>query len=348
MTAPKTPFSLADQRRMRNSDPLASPLPGLALTAEMSDQRVHRIHAVRETAAAQQGVLTQRQLRNAGWRRQHVQHELDVGRWVRLAPDVLLLQNGPATYDQLLWIGVLHAGTGAVLSHRTACGESGLEGWDGTVIEVLTEKSRNVPPLEGFFFHETRRTYADWIHPTASPARLRLEPAALLAAERQRLAKYAVGLVAATVQQRLTTAERLFVASTGISKLRNGKVIRAALGDIAGGAHSFSELEVGRLCKRAGLMPPTRQRIRVDKRGRRRYLDCEWELADGRIVVLEIDGAFHLEPTQWWRDLARERAVVITGRLVLRCASIELRLEPEEIMTDLRNIGVPTVLSRAA
>jgi hypothetical protein len=41
--------------------------------------------------------------------------------------------------------------------------------------------------------------------------------------------------------------------------------------------------------------------------------------------------------------MKRERAVVLSRSTVLRCASIELRLEPWEIMADLREAGVPSV-----
>lgn len=143
------------------------------------------------------------------------------------------------------------------------------------------------------------------------------------------------------MQQRLTTADRLLGASREIRKLRHGRLFRLALGDIAGGAQSFAEIDVGRLCREAGLAEPRRQRIRKDKEGRRRYLDCEWDLPDGRVLVLEIDGSFHMKTEYWWRDLRRERRVVISGPTVLRCASIEVRLEPREIALDLAAIGVP-------
>jgi hypothetical protein len=110
-----------------------------------------------------------------------------------------------------------------------------------------------------------------------------------------------------------------------------------------GGAQSFAEIDVGHLCERAGLAQPVRQAVRLDADGQRRYLDCEWELPDGRVVVLEVDGSFHLQVGNWWRDMKRERAVVLSRSTVLRCASIELRLEPWEIMADLREAGVPSV-----
>jgi hypothetical protein len=168
-----------------------------------------------------------------------------------------------------------------------------------------------------------------------------VEYAALLTAERDRFIRRAIGLLAAHVQQRLTTAERLLETSHEISKLRHGQIFRLALGDVAGGAHSFAEIDIGRLCKEVGLRQPDRQRVRRDKNGRRRYLDCEWVLPDGTVVVLEIDGSFHMRTDQWWRDMRRERAVVISGRRVLRCASVEIRLDPQAIVEDLIAIGVP-------
>jgi hypothetical protein len=342
----RTPAGLGSPDSGRLSDPRAR--PQLVTTPRTSQSRARRLEALRQLAEAQAGVATDSQLRALDWGPYHVQHEIEVGRWTRVAPHVVALQNGELVREQVAWTGILHAGCGAVLSHLTACVEAGLDHWREDRIEVLVPKSSNVQRLPGIQFHETRRPYAGWRHPTASPPRLRLEAAALLAAERRAQAMQAVGLLAACVQQRLSTAERLLVASREISKLRYGKLLRAALGDIAGGAQSFAEIEIGVLCRAAGLAPPRRQQIRRDRTGRRRYLDCEWELPDGRILVLEIDGAFHLRTDHWWQDMARERGVVISGRIVLRCASIEIRLTPDAIMSDLRAAGVPSLFVSAA
>jgi len=81
--------------------------------------------------------------------------------------------------------------------------------------------------------------------------------------------------------------------------------------------------------------------VRVDKEARRRYLDSEWLLGDGRIVVLEVDGSFHMRTEHWVDDMRRERSVVLSGRTVLRCSSVEIRLEPEDIVDDLVRVGIP-------
>ncbi len=289
----------------------------------------------------QRGLVRRGQLDDAGWTCHQIDHEIDVGRWRQLAPEVFVVQTGPLTDEQRQWLGVLHAGTEAALSHGTACSRSGLKGWQSDVVDVITRKGQAIDPIPGFFFHQTRRPYVQWLQPGSSPPRLRLEIAALLRAEREGSLRAGIGLLAAVVQQRLSTTERLLLSSFEISKLRHGKQLRLALGDIAGGAQSFAEIDLGRICREYDLQPPRRQVLRRDRHGRRRYLDCEWELPDGTVVVLEIDGGFHLETENWWRDMRRERGVVISGRLVLRCSNIEIRLAPAEIMQDLMDIGVP-------
>lgn len=313
--------------------------------AASQTNRAERLARLAPLSQAQDRVVSRSQLTSLGWSRGQVDHEIRTGRWHAPALGVVALQNAPLTHDQRLWLGVLHGGDRAVLTHLTACRRAGLE-WHGDeeTIHVLTPKGDLVDPLEGFVFHQTRRPYEQWLRPVSSgPPRVPLEHAALLTAERDRFVRRGVGLLAACVQQRLTTADRLSTTARQIRKLRHGAVILSLLGDIAGGAQSFAEIDIGDLCARAGLAAPVRQAVRTDADGRRRYLDCEWQLEDGRVVVLEVDGAFHLQVGNWWRDMKRERAVVLSRSTVLRCASIELRLEAWEVMSDLRAAGVPSV-----
>ena len=307
--------------------------------------REARLARLGSLAASQERVVSRGQLQSLGWSDGQIDHELRYGRWHAPAWGVVALQNAPLTYDQRLWLGVLHAGKGAALTHLTSCRQAGLK-WKGDedTVHVLTPKGDLVEPIEGFFFHQTRRPYHQWLSRSPSgPSRLDLEHAALLTAERDRYVRRAVGLLAACVQQRLTDADQLVRAGKDIRKLRHGEIFMLALGDIAGGAQSFAEIDVGLHCQRNGLAQPTRQAVRADADGRRRYLDCEWALPDGRVIVLEVDGSFHLKVGAWWRDMKRERAVVLSRSTVLRCASIELRLEPWEVMSDLRSAGVPSV-----
>ena len=161
-----------------------------------------------------------------------------------------------ARRGRALWLGVLHAGDGAVLSHLTAAKRAGLR-WTGRRRHPRDDaRGDAVLPLPGYLFHQTRRPYERWVKPVAGPPRLPLEHAALLAAERDHNVRRAIGLLAACVQQRLTTAERFGRAIPQIRKLRHGMTFRLVLDDIAGGAQSFAEINVGRLCAEYGLLPP--------------------------------------------------------------------------------------------
>jgi len=324
-------------------DDSSEPLGGEPQVAAQTN-RAERLARIAALATAQERVVSRSQLRGLGWSQGQIDHEISYGRWHAPAWGVVAMQNAPLTYDQRLWLGVLHGGEGAVLTHLTACRRAGLE-WKGDDrIHVLTPKGDLVDPLPGFVFHQTRRPYQRWLRAVPSgPPRLPIEHAALLTAERDRYVRRAIGLLAASVQQRLTTAGDLMATKGQIRKLRHGDIFMLALGDIEGGAQSFAEIDVGTHCARAGLAQPTRQAVRRDTDGRRRYLDCEWQLPDGKVVVLEIDGSFHLQVGNWWRDMKRERGVVLSRSTVLRCASIELRLEPWEVMSDLREAGVPSV-----
>lgn len=64
--------------------------------------------------------MSRRQLRALGWTAGQVDHEIRYGRWHAPVSGVVALQNADLTYDQRLWLGVLHAGAGSVLTHLTA------------------------------------------------------------------------------------------------------------------------------------------------------------------------------------------------------------------------------------
>ena len=66
------------------------------------------------------------------------------------------------------------------------------------------------------------------------------------------------------------------------------------------GSEALSEIDFARLCRRHCLPAPTRQAIRIEPSGRRRYLDAEWRLRDGRRVAVEVDGAVHLAQRKWF------------------------------------------------
>lgn len=157
----------------------------------------------------------------------------------------------------------------------------------------------------------------------------------------QRWPRFAVTMVASVVQQRVCKVSQLHRALDEAGKVRHRKLMRLALADISGGAEALSEIDVARMCRRFKIRPPSRQRKRRDRSGRIRYLDCEWDLEDGTTVVLEIDGAHHMDVINWNADIKRQRKVVTRHRHLLRATATEARLEQEDIVVDLVAMGVP-------
>lgn len=177
-------------------------------------------------------------------------------------------------------------------------------------------------------------------HPSPLPT-CALEPAVLLWAGHETHPRSAMGVLAAVVQQRLTTTEKLAAWIEILKPLRRAPAMRELLSDLSGGSQSLAEVDVVRLCRDNGLRVPDRQVRRVDSRGQPRFTDCEWRLADGRTLVLEVDGAFHLDVEHYEGDVRRQRRLTTPSRTVVRCTSQELRREPWVVAADLRALGVP-------
>ena len=60
----------------------------------------------------------------------------------------------------------------------------------------------------------------------------------------------------------------------------------------------------------------------------------------GGILVLEVDGAFHMEVTQWAADKRRARRISSADRVVLGATAFEVRHEPAEVARDLIALAV--------
>jgi hypothetical protein len=211
-----------------------------------------------------------------------------------------------------------------------------LTGWDRDEIHVLAPGGTTRPTLAGLVLHRTR----DWRAASVAPARRlhRPAPALVLAASTFSSARPACGILAAGVQQRLVTASQLAQALDDAPRVRHRAALLHAVHDIAQGAHALSEIDLRRLCARHGLPLPIHQAVRIERSGRRRYLDAEWRLPDGRIVAVEVDGALHLRPLTWIEDQLRQNEVVIGGTPVLRFPSFAVREEDPVVVSQLARL----------
>lgn len=296
----------------------------------------------RTLSGRQAGMVSRGQLTALGIDRFAIRNQVAAERWVLRSSTVVSTTTGELSRLQVAWLGVLHAGERSLVGDLTAAELAGLRNWHRDAITVLVPYDLDLDDdVPGIHFARTRRRLGSMQDPTSVLPRLRIEPAVLHFAAYQPSPRTAQGVVAAVVQQRLATVPDLRNWLDRLRPLHKAPLLRAALTEIAGGSQSLSEIDVVRLCRTHGLRPPDRQVRRRDAEGRLRYTDCEWELADGTVLVLEIDGAFHMEVQHWEDDLARQRRLSSTDRRVVRCTAREAREEGTRLAADLRRLGVP-------
>ena len=280
-------------------------------------------------------VATWTQLRRAGHSPGRIKAQLAAGRWRRWGY-AIVLHSGPLSREQRWFVARAHGGPRALLTGFTAAEVYGLRGWERDPVHLLVPANARVVngcPLP-VVIHRTRH----WPRvPRNATAPVHGRAGALLvAAASFDTPRPACGILAAAVQQRVTTAARLSDALELAPRLRHRAAVRAALLDIAQGADALSEIDFVSLCRRHGLPAPMQQRVRVERSGRRRYLDASWLRRDGRLVVAEVDGALHLAPRRWWDDQLRQNELALADALVLRFPSVVVRTEPALVVAQLR------------
>lgn len=284
------------------------------------------------------GVARRSQLTRLGLSPHAIDAQLDARRWRALSPLVVVMHNGPLRQIEQWSAGVLAAEGPAALAGRTAAQAAGLSGWEVAPVHIVVARGAKVIPVRdvGLKVHESRRfTEAD-IHPTRTPAQVRPERAVVDAAVWSAAPRTACGILAAAVQQRITTAARLRDTLEQAGQVRHRRLLLAVLSDIEGGAQAVSELDFLRFCRRHRLPRPTLQ-VRVDARGRRRYLDATFRRRDGRLLGVEIDGAIHLVVSTYWTDMSRLNDLVIDGRRILRFPSSAIHSDDPIAVQQLRH-----------
>ncbi|MEV4499084.1 hypothetical protein AB0J84_25735 [Micromonospora arborensis] len=263
-----------------------------------------------------------------------IRHRVAAGMWRQVHRAVFVAHNGPVSADQLRWAAVLAAGPQALLGGLTAAQAGGLRGFPGRPIHILLPAScrrGSLPP--GVLVHRTVTLRDQDVLAVGQPRRTMPARSIVDAAQWAPGDQEARGIVAAAFQQRLVASDDLHQIVDRLPRVRRRRLILATASDAAGGSHSVAELDFLGLIRRAGLPEPTRQKIRYDSTGRRRYLDAYFE--QWRVHV-EIDGGQHLDPRAWWADMCRQNALWVDGDRLLRFPAWALRAKPDEVLTQLR------------
>jgi hypothetical protein len=294
--------------------------------------------AARRAAAARTDgtrVATRQRLRRRGFGWEHIAANVRADRW-QLAGAAVVLHNAELNDDDRRQVALINCGPRALLTSFTVAAAFGLVGWEREQIHVLAPAGTRRPDLPDLVLHRT----GQWDRVQRHPLRRlhSLAPALVLAASSFARPRAGCGLLAAAVQQRLIRPAALRDAVVAASRTRHRAQLIAALDDIAQGAQALSEIDFFRLCRKYRLPLPSRQAVRTEPDGRRRYLDAEWTLRSGRRVAVEVDGAVHLTPQRWYDDQLRQNEVVIGGTEVLRYPSVVVRVDEPLVASQLARI----------
>jgi len=246
---------------------------------------------------------------------------------------VFLTETGPVAYRHRLWCAALACGPGAFLAGATAAAADGLR-QAGFVIDVLIPLSRRVirPPI-GVVVRRSSVLPACDLHRMGHPPRTRTARSIVDAAQWLASTNAARALIAEAFRRRMVSIDDVLGVLDRLPRAKRRAWIRQVALDASAGAHSLAELDYGQVCRSAGLPQPTRQSVRVDARGGRRYLDVHYE--EWRVHV-EIDGGHHLEPAVWWADMKRQNELWIAGERVLRFPAWAIRERPNEVIAQVR------------
>ncbi|GAB3071598.1 hypothetical protein [Nocardioides zeae] len=296
------------------------PLTPAQRQAARSVRAAARVRAL-EVASGQEGVLSLRQLYGAGVTRAQLRAELAGERWRRRGSQCVIVHTGPLPRAAELWAAVLGAGPRAYLDGVAALEVAGLRRFAGGDIRVSVPRGARVRRARGVAVRQTRRFDPADVVGTGIP-RSRPEVAAVRGALWADSDRQATLLLTMSVQQGVTTTERIATELLRIRRDRRRRLVGTVLLELAGGAESLGEIDVARECRRRGLPEPTRQSRRRARDGSY-FLDVWWE---GYGLVVEIDGIHHAWAENVVADAIRHNAVTLSGAdTVLRLPLLGLR-----------------------
>lgn len=263
-----------------------------------------------------------------GVSRDAVRGEIEAGRWVSAGRHTVVVIRAAWSRRAAWWRAVWESGAGAALDGVAALHASGLTGFETDVIDVALPTNNRRHTVVGVRLRHYRT-----MPPTMRGGIPRVVPehAVLHAAQWAKTPRMAALLLCLVVQQRIVHPDRLLAAFGGLGRCRRRAFLSEVLADICDGAHSLGELDFGRLCRRYGLPPPSRQVLRRLPNGRV-YLDVSWDDVD---LVIEIDGGHHYDALNPVADAIRQNEVVLAGGTVLRVPSLGLKVAEAQFMTQV-------------
>jgi len=260
-----------------------------------------------------------------------LRHRVESRRWQRPHRSIYVAQTGPLGTGQRRWMAVL--ATRGPLAGFSALEALGLTGYGRHRTQILVAARRKVLAPPDTDVRRTARLTLDDVLTGAAPPSTTAPRSLIDAAQWAHDDAEAAAVIAAGFQQRLVAGDEVHRALARMHGVRREQLIRDAAEGARGGSHSVSELDFLRLCRRNGLPEPSRQVVRHDGQGRKRYRDALFEEFG---VHVEIDGGQHMEVRAWTADMRQHNDIAIAGGRLLRFTAWQLRRHPSDVARQLR------------
>lgn len=292
--------------------------------------RIARRHTVEDAARHQGGLIDRRQVHALGFTRSEVRAECQARRWKSCGDQCL--QVGAPDKTTPYWRTVLEVGPAAVLDGASALLLAGLRLVTSSEIHVAVPPGAWCRRPAGVRVHPTRRLRERDVLRNGLP-RTRPAVAAVHAAIWARSDVEAAMFVVTAVQQGLVRPSDLGDAIGQVKRDRRRALLQGLLLDVSDGIESIDERAFAAGCRRRGFPKSDRQVVVRLPSGRVRY-DNVW----GDYLSVEIHGAQHLDVSMAMRDMLKQNAASMTGKVTLQIPNYAVRVNFEPFLDQMAEV----------
>jgi hypothetical protein len=266
----------------------------------------------------QDGVVSRRQVREAGLDDSFIERRLRRKDWARVHRGVYVDHTGRPTWKQHAWAAVLATWPSALWG-ESALVLDGARPEPGTsrpaTIHVAVDQDRRVHTIQGVRIHRVT-DLAEAVQPSRSLPRVRLERAVVDVASAARDDAGAIAVLADACQAGRTTPARLALHLRGRRRLPRRRFLLQVLEDVAVGAYSVLEHRYLTRVERPHGLPTAKRQRRVKPGRSAAFRDVEYRAT---ATVVELDGRLgHEWQRDRWRDLDRDVESAVAGDLTVR------------------------------
>ena len=295
-----------------------------------------RPETIWELTGQQEGVVSRRQLVEAGYTDEAIKHRVRCGRLHPKARGVYAVGRPDISRRGDMWVAVLSCGSGSAISHETGCELYGVRRRERGPLEVSVSAAAR-RHRAGIRVHNRRTLVGNMTNHHGVPVTclpLTLIDMALRWSERHlEAAVNQADALDLLDPEAMRVALDRFTGQPGVRPLRrllDGHTVRL----------TDSELERTflRLVRRAGLPDPVTQRYANSWR-----VDFLWPALG---LVVETDSLrYHRTPAQQARDYRRDQDHQLAGLYPIRCTHFQLAREQSHVLRLLRRtiqrLGAP-------